>query len=162
MFIDIGNFPGDNAVVHKNWEVVHNNVNVILKEDTSVTHPTFIMSGYDLKDLANCNGVYWGKQGRYYTFRDPVVMTGKRIALVCDVDPLKTFADDIDKMDALIVRNQERKHVNNELIDDNLLLNNLKAIKTVNVGELPWRNGENVRSMVLMTSGSGGATNVTE
>lgn len=73
-------------------------INVTLKEPTSVLEPVFIIQNYDL----SWNYIRWGV--RYYYVRDTVIVHNNIAEYHCVSDPMATFKGDIGSSSQYIVR----------------------------------------------------------
>lgn len=72
--------------------------NVVLKIDTSVRNPVFILDLDEIEkvsDISNINYLHWFQTGRYYYVTDIRFLRGRLVELACRCDVLYTFRDDI-------------------------------------------------------------------
>lgn len=76
--------------------------NVILKEDTNLMNPTFILSAREL--VYNSNYVYCDFTKRYYFIENIDALSAGRIAVHCKCDVLYTYKNDILNSSAWVVR----------------------------------------------------------
>jgi len=79
--------------------------NAIIKNDTSIIRPTFILQ-YDEDYLSDVNYVYCAQTKRYYFVNNITVLTGQRIELDCEVDVLQSFANEILSQKAIISKQE--------------------------------------------------------
>lgn len=87
-------------------------VDVYLKENCSLEHPVFIISGIDL----SVNYVQWGSH--YYFVDDIIITTADIYELHCSMDVLATFKSDIGDYTAYIERSASNY---DDLINDPLI-----------------------------------------
>lgn len=73
-------------------------VNCVLKENTSVVHPVFILQSADF----TINYLSWGS--RYYFVDDIVALTNDMLELHCTVDVLATYKDSIGSSSQYVTR----------------------------------------------------------
>ena len=74
---------------------------VYLKQDTSIINPTFVIEGGPLN--LNVNYCYCPDTGRYYFIRDIICRHEKIYDLVCEIDVLASFKDQILASSAFIM-----------------------------------------------------------
>lgn len=72
--------------------------NVVLKEDTSVIHPHFIISGFD----TSWNYIAWGS--RYYFVDDIVILSNTQAEYICALDVLATYKTVIGNSTEYVIR----------------------------------------------------------
>lgn len=75
---------------------------VILKADTNLMRPTFILKTSPL--VYNSNYLYNTFTKRYYYIRTITAMSGGRIAIDCDIDVLFTYKNEILNSSGWVVR----------------------------------------------------------
>lgn len=108
------NTSDDRALV-KSLTDLSTELTAIIKADTSIIDPTFIISG-GVSGLAACNYVSTtGLGGRQYFVRDIITRGDGMTELRCHVDVLSTWAADIGSLEAVIER-QEGSY--NLMLDD--------------------------------------------
>lgn len=73
-------------------------ISVLLKHPTSVIHPTFIVTGFNL----SWNYLQWGS--RYYFIDDIVILTATQAEIVCSLDVLATYKDAIGASSQYVTR----------------------------------------------------------
>lgn len=78
--------------------------NVVLKENTSLMSPTFILKIREL--VYNSNYVYCDFMKRYYYIDSIEVLTGGRVAIHCKIDVLFTYREEIMSSSAWVVRSE--------------------------------------------------------
>ena len=94
----------ENNVLTKNITNIKSDINVTLKENTSVIKPVFILSNDNI-DLTT-NYLYCENLGRYYYIDNITLLRGNLLSLECSVDVLMSFADDIKNADVLILNSE--------------------------------------------------------
>lgn len=67
--------------------------NVVLKDDTDLMSPTFILKTSPV--VYNSNYLYCSFTHRYYYINEVIAMSGGRVAINCSVDVLYTYKDEI-------------------------------------------------------------------
>lgn len=87
------------------------NINVVLKQPTSVIAPTFKITGFNTA----WNYIQWGN--RYYFVDDIVILTNDIAEYICSLDVLATYKDIIGSSSQYVVR---AASAYNPLIIDNL------------------------------------------
>lgn len=133
----------DNRVVDKDLRTMKNNIPIILKDDTDILKPTFILQ-YD-EDILNSNYIYVTELKRYY-YIENITLSQKRIYVTASVDVLNTYKDDILNLKAVLKR-QENKY-NTYLNDENY-----KALEYSFIHTLSFPSGFNVQSYILAICG---------
>lgn len=91
---------------------------VVLKENSSLSSPYFIIDGVDL----NANYCQW--EGRYYFIDDIVLQHASIYELHCSIDVLATFKTEIGSYTAFV----ERASVNYDTLVDDTLLSNKRDV----------------------------------
>lgn len=74
------------------------NINVVLKQPTSVITPAFRISGFN----TSWNYIQWGN--RYYFVRDIVIETNTQAIYNCELDVLATYKDNIGSSSQYVTR----------------------------------------------------------
>lgn len=133
----------DNRVVDKDLRTMKSNIPIILKDDTDILKPTFILQ-YD-EDILNSNYIYVTELKRYY-YIENITLSQKRIYVTASVDVLNTYKDDILNLKAVLKR-QENKY-NTYLNDENY-----KALEYSFIHTLKFPSGFNVQSYILAICG---------
>ena len=97
----------DEHVLDKSITKVHDNVNVILKDDTNMINPVIIVSG----SLApSYNYVYLTGFNRYYYVRD-ITYSQQRYYISLEVDVLMSFNAGIKALEVIANRSSSRFNV---------------------------------------------------
>lgn len=99
---------------------------VLLKEDTSIYNPTFIMAD----DVTEYNYCQWGS--RYYYIRDIVVAKNQRFEVECALDVLATFKEEIGDVSAFSL--YASSGYNDGIPDDRLSTVDTASIQSSNLG----------------------------
>lgn len=81
-------------------------VNCVLKENTSVVHPVFILQSANF----TINYISWGN--RYYFVDDIIALTNDMLELHCTVDVLATYKDSIGASSQYVTRSASAKNPN--------------------------------------------------
>lgn len=138
----------------KEFEQIDKFENVVLKDGCSVSDPVFIVSGYDIDNIASFNYVHWNKMHRYYYVKELVILTGKRFEIHCHVDVLQSFMNDIKEMKPRVSRSQEKSKRSSDLIDNEYLVKPNKKMRSTNMSA-NWKMDKsgNARNVCLITSG---------
>lgn len=114
----------DVKTLHKSVTSIGNTKTAVIKNDTSVINPHFILTfSYD---CLIANYLYCSDLDRYYFINDYTLLTGNRIDLTCTVDVLKTAENSINQINATIVR-QEKQGIS-ILPDSNILVQNYNIV----------------------------------
>ena len=92
--------------------------NVILKDDTNLMSPTFILKTSEV--VYNSNYVYCSFTHRYYYIDNIDALSGGRLAIHCSIDVLYTYKDEILNSSAWI----ERSDTTTDMSDDYEMLHN--------------------------------------
>lgn len=114
----------DVKTLHKSVTSIGNAKTAVIKNDTSVINPHFILSYTG--DCLTANYLYCSDLDRYYFINDYTLLTGNRIDLTCTVDVLKTAENSINQITATIVR-QEKQGIS-ILPDSNILVQNYNIV----------------------------------
>lgn len=75
---------------------------VVMKKDTSMMNPSFIISGEPGTSLTTINYCAWNS--RFYFVEDCIFLTNNQAELKCKVDVLATYKGDILEYEAYVVR----------------------------------------------------------
>ena len=92
--------------------------NVVLKDDTNLMSPTFILKTSE--KVYNSNYVYCSFTHRYYYINNIDALSGGRLAIHCSIDVLYTYKDEILNSSAWI----ERSDTTTDMSDDYDMLHN--------------------------------------
>ena len=92
--------------------------NVVLKNDTNLMSPTFILKTSEV--VYNSNYVYCSFTHRYYYIDNIDALSGGRLAIHCSIDVLYTYKDEILNSSAWI----ERSDTTTDMSDDYEMLHN--------------------------------------
>ena len=92
--------------------------NVVLKDDTNLMSPTFILKTSEV--VYNSNYVYCSFTHRYYYINNIDALSGGRLAIHCSIDVLYTYKDEILNSSAWI----ERSDTTTDMSDDYDMLHN--------------------------------------
>lgn len=92
--------------------------NVVLKDDTNLMSPTFILKTSEI--VYNSNYVYCSFTHRYYYINNIDALSGGRLAIHCSIDVLYTYKDEILNSSAWI----ERSDTTTDMSDDYEMLHN--------------------------------------
>ncbi len=92
--------------------------NVILKDDTNLMSPTFILKTSEV--VYNSNYVYCSFTHRYYYINNIDALSGGRLAIHCSIDVLYTYKNEILNSSAWI----ERSDTTTDTSDDYEMLHN--------------------------------------
>ena len=92
--------------------------NVVLKDDTNLMSPTFILKTSEV--VYNSNYVYCSFTHRYYYINNIDALSGGRLAIHCSIDVLYTYKNEILNSSAWI----ERSDTTTDMSDDYDMLHN--------------------------------------
>lgn len=92
--------------------------NVVIKDDTDLMSPTFILKTSEI--VYNSNYVYCSFTHRYYYINNIDALSGGRLAIHCTIDVLYTYKDEILNSSAWI----ERSDTTTDMSDDYEMLHN--------------------------------------
>lgn len=106
----------DKRNLHKNIELI-NEINIELKQDTSIVHPTLILS--NSSGVMGANYIYIPNLNRYY-YIDNITASQQRLIVECSVDVLMSFKSEILNCEVVIDRAEH--NYNLYLPDDNIKL----------------------------------------
>lgn len=84
---------------------------VVLKADTNLMRPTFILKTSPL--VYNSNYLYNSFTKRYYYIKDVTAMSGGRIAIDCEIDVLFTYKNEILNSSGWVVRSDTASNTDN-------------------------------------------------
>lgn len=114
----------DVKTLHKSVTSIGTTKTAVIKNDTSVINPHFILTFSS--DCLTANYLYCSDLDRYYFINDYTLLTGNRIDLTCTVDVLKTAENSINQLNTTIVR-QEKQGIS-ILPDSNILVQNYNIV----------------------------------
>lgn len=92
----------------------------VLKEASSILHPTIHLKAKDADSIARCNYMYIAEFGRYYFIEDVVSERQDYVAVTGRVDVLQTYRDDIRNNSGYVLRCGNKSYYS-KLIDDTTL-----------------------------------------
>ena len=126
---------------------------VMLKSNESIMNPTIILQVNDtaeMENLAKCNYLWLDSINTAYYVTDIKFLGGLRVQLNCKEDVLYTYKDDIYKLSAVVMR---QENVYNRYLDD-------KIYKTYNYRRVQTKafpNGFDKANphYILITAGGG-------
>lgn len=121
----------------------------VLKQDTSMVNPTFILD-YDSDYLTDINYVYCSDFHRYYFIDNIIARTGSRVELVCRVDPLESFKNSILNQTVVINKQQNIGDSNLYINDGSFVLSEQTFNEIKNFQNGFSQNGE----FILITAGA--------
>ena len=102
LIITIGTTSDDKRVLHKSFS--GSNINVQLKQPCDILNPVFILD-YNA-NLVSANYLRCPELSRYYFINNINLMPGHRMELTCSVDVLMTYANQIDRINCVVTRQQ--------------------------------------------------------
>lgn len=111
---------------------------VILKDDTDLMHPTFILKTNGV--AYNSNYVYCSFTKRYYYITNITAMSGMRIAIECKIDVLHTYRNEILNSSAWVKKSEKSTNENNY----KMLHNDLPFRQDYDTLGVDFINGDNV------------------
>ena len=130
-------------------------VNCVLKENTSVVHPVFILQSANF----TINYLSWGS--RYYFVDDIIALTNDMLELHCTVDVLATYKDSIGSSSQYVTRSAGAKTPN--LIDNLYPLkagSSTRQTNLTNINSL-YYNKDGTYIVGVVSKGSVGDTGIT-
>ena len=92
-------------VMRKNLTELATITNVEPYNELDIESPTLILSDMDVSDLDKCNYCYIEEFGRYY-FCTPTLGNNGIYTLICNIDVLMSFADDILNLNVIVDKNE--------------------------------------------------------
>lgn len=146
MQIQVGYTTDEPNKVNKTYHNKHTYRNCVIKENTSIIRPTFILTTMD--DFASVNYCYVASMNRYYYINNIVCLPGNRVALECKCDVLMSFKADILKTKAIIDK-QQSSALSSNYIDDNSYVTECRTV--VQATEFP--NGFSKTANIIITAG---------
>lgn len=141
-----GNFyknNSDNKVLNKDLNRIINDIPIILKDDTDLLNPTFILDYSQF--IYSCNYVYIPELYRYY-YIDNIIYSQQRVYIECHTDVLMTYRTEILNLQCIIKRQQYKY---------NLYLNDekYKAYEYSRVQTKEFPNGFTTNAFILAIAG---------
>ena len=140
MTITLYNNQSDNRVINKDITEIHQ-LSAVLKDDTNLLDPVFIISGSE--NITNVNYVH--ANGKYYYVLD-ITFSQQRYYLRCHVDVLMTYKNYLLAKQCIVKRSTTS--FNTYQIDSDLPQDNQNVITT-----LPFPNGFEGESLILTVAG---------
>lgn len=125
MTINLYTTTDDRRVLSKTLTSISTVENVNLLDSCTIITPTFILSNVE---WAAANYLYCADFGRYYFIDNIEYVNGNLIRLICSVDVLMTYKNDILSTRAIISRGGNNYNV---LLSDNSIIQQANAV-TVN------------------------------
>lgn len=102
MIITIGTTSDDKRVLHKSFSGI--DINVQIKQPCDILNPVFVLD-YNA-NLISANYLHCADFNRYYFINNINLMPGHRMELTCSVDVLMTYANQIDRINCVVTRQQ--------------------------------------------------------
>ena len=146
--IQLGNCTADNRVVDKTSSITLGSpISCAVYNECSIMNPMFKLS-YNAT-LVNYNYAYVQAWGRYYFIIDHTVAPGGVIYITCQEDVLMSNKDDILKLNAQIVRNENER--NKLIVDDRYPAEIMSTLGIFNFSANPFNltSGYNIVMTVL-------------
>lgn len=126
MKIAIGNITSDNNTVNKDFNAVYYFNDVKIKDAMEIINPTFIIT---TPLNMQVNYLYCEDLNRFYYIDNKTLLTGGRTELVCRVDVLKSFSNDILNL-TVIIDKQRDVNKSNVYINDGSLVAESRTVIT--------------------------------
>ena len=145
MELQIGFTKNDNNNINKAFTILQT-VQAVLKEDTSLINPSFVISGIDLSNLSEVNYIYVPDFKRYYFVNDIVALKGYVYNIECSVDVLMSHKEDI-----LLVRGTVKRAENNA--NGYIIDSNYQSLCYSNIVTKKFPNAMNNDTFILLTVG---------
>ena len=101
--VDFGKSTDDKRTVNKTF-TSSITASASIYGDVSILAPRFLVD-YN-STIINCNYCYVAAYYRYYYITNVTLSAGDRMIVSCSVDPLKSFASEINNLNATIVRQE--------------------------------------------------------
>lgn len=117
MLVDIGTTTKRINSTKTDFTKTYKNVNVLLKEPTSMTHPQFLVHLDGLSEIHKCNYLYtlnWG----YFWIDDIIYETNDLATLICHRDVLATGKSLILQTDSYVNYTSKLMEYNNPMLQD--------------------------------------------
>lgn len=152
MDLGVGITSVDHRAVVKDYSEIFRFENVVLKDDTSVQSPVFLLDfgSMDISELSDINYVHWFKMKRFYYIIDKV-FNGQCVELHCQLDARRTWMETIRNSTQFV--NRQERTFNKQLFDAEIPIESMKK-QTMYV--FPNAVGDSTpesRNYVLVTNG---------
>ena len=134
MRVILYNNKSDNNVVNKQIVRIKNMSNVIIKENSSIINPVFIIKNVTNQKIIKSNYLFSDDFNRYYYINNIVAINGGMFELHCSVDVLYTYKNDIKKLTTLIDR--QENVFNNYIVDNELPLRCERELDIKKIGNI--------------------------
>lgn len=145
MKLQVGKTTSDKLVLDKNFTQVGEDLTCVLKENTDIVNPTFIINTPTSLDINYC---FAEELGRWY-YCKPTMLPGGRVALDCHVDVLKSNAAGIKALNCIIDK-QEGDH-SNKYLDDGSYVRLNKSVNSI----IPFSGGFNNQGTFILICAGG-------
>ena len=118
-----------------------------LRNESNVIRPSILI---EIENPTNYNYMYIPEFGRYYFIKEMTSVRTNLWRLDCEVDVLKSYANEIKTLTVIIDKNKDYSKTNQYLNDGSFVIENKNAIEIKN-----FTNGFNDESnYVLITAGA--------
>ena len=123
---------------HSSEEVVNKNltqiadINYDAYNDLDIERPILIFSDMPISDIDKCNYCYIEEFGRYY-FCTPTLNNNGIYTLMCDIDPLMSFAVDILNLKVIVDKNEY--DINPYLNDGSYITEEREKVEVLNFAQ---------------------------
>lgn len=118
MVITLYNNSNDKRTVNKNLTGAVQFSNVVLKDDTDMVNPTFILSGLQNDStMRNLNYLHCPLYDRYYFIENIKWCRGKIVELQCHVDVLESFKTQLLNKTCYVTRQENAGEEKNYFYD---------------------------------------------
>ena len=134
MRVILYNNKSDNNVVNKQIVRIKNMSNVIIKENSSIINPVFIIKNVVNQKIIKSNYLFSNDFNRYYYINNIVAINGGMFELHCSVDVLFTYKNEIKRLTTLIDR--QENVFNNYIVDNELPLRCERELDVKNIGTI--------------------------
>lgn len=116
-------------VVPKNLGTAVATHTIVLKEGCSIDRPVVTFSGGSA-DMAPLNYAYIDAFGRYYYIRERNVIAYGVCELTLESDPLQSFWDSLQNVEATVTRQEDKDKADAYLVDGKYMAKSYKQITT--------------------------------
>lgn len=134
MRVILYNNKSDNNVVNKQIVRIKNMSNVIIKEDSSVINPVFIIKNIERQNIIKSNYLFSDEFSRYYYINNIVAINGGMFEMHCSIDVLFTYKNEIKRLTTLIDR--QENVFNNYIVDNELPLRCERELDVKKIGTI--------------------------
>lgn len=116
-------------------EVLNKELTEIVSADTEpynevdIINPTFILSDMEIENIDRCNYCYVEELGRYY-FCTPTLGNNGIYTLICNIDVLMSFKDEILSLNVIVDKNEYQ--INPYLNDGSYVTEEREKIEVLN------------------------------